>query len=105
MGHGGLRPRGPGKDGDALKSSSGQITPSALRKAGEKRLVGIWQWVLVEQMGHLSLAQPWSVSIIERQAQGLLLGGSQLVMELKRWGPEETAPCMPKDVFQQMETG
>ena len=92
--------RGAEALGLGLQNDSGQIPTSALGKGGRKRLVGTCQWVLVEQMGHLSLAQPWCISISERRARGLPLnaassGGSQLVMGLQRWGPEEMAPCTP----------
>ena len=73
--------------GVGLQNDSGQIPTSDLGKGGPKRLVGICQWVLVEQMGHLSLTQPWCIGISMHRAQGLPLnaarsGGSQIVMGL-----------------------
>lgn len=59
----GLRRLGQGRDRDGLQNDSGQIPTPTLGKGGHKRLVGICQWVLVKQMGHLSLAQPWCIGI------------------------------------------
>lgn len=73
--------------GVGLQNNSGQIHTPALGKGGPTRLVGTRQWVLVEQMGHLSLAQPWCIGFSVHPAQGLPLnaarpGGSQIVMGL-----------------------